>query len=250
MLLPAKTLAWCGAAGTFSDAVGGVYLTYDLLGGRSGPLGLFTRAATYGFIFALGYGAVFGPAFGLVAGAGLGGVLALEFWRVAYHQRTYGSSPLYGLGVFGAVRGLILGAASMRRFGVHFGLVFGVVCAAVLTLIYRLRFAPTYDYQPADHMVLRKRAFGAGAVRAIGVGLAGAAASWYETRHWHGAGFGLTIGVVVGLISWLVGIVSPRLEWYIENLPERHLAAFGFALVGLGLLLQSIQYVVVILGPG
>jgi hypothetical protein len=250
MLIPAKALAWCGAAGTLSDAIGGIYLTYDLLGGRSGPLGLGMRAATYGLIFGLGYGAVFGPAFGVVAGVGLGSILGLEFWRVAYYQRTKGSSPLYNIGSFGAARGVILGLASVHRFGWHFGFVFGVLCAVLMAVVYRLRYAPTYDYQPSGKFELKRRAMWAGVVRALGVGVAGAAAGWIETHQLHAMGFGLTIGLVVGLISWIVGIVSPRVEWYIENLPDKHLAAYGFALVGLGLLLQSVQYVVVILGPG
>jgi len=250
VILSAKTLAWFGAAGTVSDAVGGVYLTYDLLGGREGPLGLATRAATYGLIFALGYGCVFGVAFGVVAGLGLGGVLALEFWRVAYYQRARGYSPLYGIGSLGAARGIVLGLASARKFGWHFALVFGALSAVALAGIYRLRFAPTYDYQPSSRLELRRRALLAALARAACIGLAGAAAGWVETKHWHATGFGLTIGVVVALVSSVVGVVSPRIEYYMENLPEKHLAAFGFALIALGLLLQSVQYVVVILGPG
>jgi hypothetical protein len=250
MLMPAKTLAWFGAAGTLSDALGGVYLTYDLLGGREGPLGLFMRAATYGIIFGLGYGAAFGPAFGAVAGVGLGGILALEFWRIAYYQRTYGTSPLYGIGSLGAARGVVLGLATVHRFGWGFGAVFGSLCAVSLALIYRLRFAPTYDYQPSESFRFRPRAVLAGLMRATVIGLAGAATGWIETRQFHAMGFGLAIGVVVGLISWLVGIVSPRVEWYIEHLPDRHLAAFGFVMIALGLILQSVQYLVVILGPG
>ncbi len=250
MMLAPKTLAWCGAAGTLSDALGGVYLTYDLLGGSSGPLGLGMRAATYGLIFGLGYGVVFGPAFGVVAGTGLGCILGLEFWRVAYHQRTTGTSPLYNIGTLGAARGIVLGLAAVHKFGWHFGAVFGALSAALLAVMYRLRFAPTFDYQPSERFELRRRAMWAGVVRALCVGVAGAAAGWIETQRFHAMGFGLTIGLVVGLISWIVGIVSPRVEWYIENLPERHLAAYGFALIGLGLLLQSVQYIVVILGPG
>ena len=54
----------------------------------------------------------------------------------------------------------------------------------------------------------------------------------------------------MALISLVIGLVSPLLEYYVENLPERHLAAFGFALIALGLALQSVQHLVVIIGPG
>jgi hypothetical protein len=249
MLIASKTLAWFGVSGTLCDAVGGVYLTYDLLGGRTGPLGLVTRAATYGIIFALGYGLVFGPFFGMVTGIGLGGLLALEFWRVAYHQRKYGSSPLYNLPLYGVARGLILGLAATHRFGVEFGAVFGALNAAFLYVVYRLRYAPTYDYNPSPRLRPAAHASKAAFMRASAIGASGALTAWFEHRHLHAIPLGFTIGVVVALISLVIGLISPRLEYYVENLPERHLAAFGFALIALGLLLQSVQYLVVIFGP-
>ncbi len=248
-MLTNKELAWFGVSGTFCDALGGVYLTYDLLGGRSGPLGLGMRAVTYGLIFGFGYGVVFGPFFGLVAGAGLGGVLALEFWRVAYHQRKYGSSPLFNVPYFGVARGLLLGLACLHRFGREFAVVFGLLNALFLSIVYRLRFAPTYDYDAGSYdRKFRPRAWKAGLVRAGAVGLAGALTGYIETRRMDSLGFGMTIGLVVGLVSLVIGMVSPRVEWWIENLPERQLAGIGFALIALGLALQSVQYIVVIIG--
>lgn len=243
-----KTLAWFGASGTLCDAMGGVYLTYDLLGGRTGPLGFATRSATYGLIFGLGYGLVFGPFFGLVSGIGLGGLLGLEFWRVAYHQRKYGSSPLYNLPMYGVGRGLILGLAATHRFGVRFGAAFGVLNAAFLYVVYRLRYAPTYDYNPSPRMPTGLHSRKAAFMRALAIGAAGALTAWIQHRRLQAIPLGLTIGVVVALISLVIGLVSPRIEYYVENLPERHLAAFGFALIALGLVLQSVQYLVVIFG--
>jgi hypothetical protein len=248
MIINDKTMAWFGVAGTLSDAVGGLYLTYDLLGGSRGPLGLITRAATYGLIFALGYGAAFGPYFGAIMGVGLGGILAFEFWRLAFHQRTYGASPLYHVGSSGVARGLVLGLAAATRFGWLFGALFGVLNSAIMYVTYRLRFSPTNDYAPSPHLRLHPRMLRTALVRAVGVGAAGAITGWIEARQVHSAGFGLTIGLAVGLISFVVGAVSPTVEWWIENLPERALAAFGFSLIALGLLLQSVQYVSVILG--
>ena len=246
MMIESKTLAWFGASGTLCDAMGGVYLTYDLLGGRTGPLGLVTRTATYGLIFGLGYGLVFGPFFGLVAGVGLGGLLGLEFWRVAYHQRKYGSSPLYNLPLYGVGRGLILGLAATHRFGREFGALFGALSAAFLYIVYRLRYAPTYDYNPSPRLPSDAHSRKAAFLRASATGVAGAMTAGILHRRLHAIPLGLTIGVVVALISLVIGLVSPRIEYYVENLPERHLAAVGFALIALGLLLQSVQYLVVI----
>jgi hypothetical protein len=248
MLIADKTLAWFGASGTLCDAMGGVYLTYDLLGGRTGPLGLVTRSATYAVIFGLCYGFVFGPFFGLVAGVGLGGLLGLEFWRVAYHQRKYGSSPLYHLPLYGVGRGLILGLAATHRFGREFGVVFGALNAVFLYIVYRLRYAPTYDYNPSPRWASSPHSRMAAFMRALAIGVSGALTAWIEHRRFDAIPLGLTIGVVVALISVVLGVVSPRIEYYVENLPERRLAAIGFVLIALGLLLQSVQYLVVIFG--
>jgi hypothetical protein len=242
--LSTKTIAWCAVAGIGCDAIGGVYLTYELLGGRSGPLGLGVRAATYGLIFGLGYGAVFGPFFGVTAGVGLGGILALEFWRVAFHQRKYGSSPLFHLPYFGVARGLLLGLACLHRYGREFALVFAAFNALFLAIVYRMRYAPTYDYETSPGAAFKPRALRSGLARAAAVGLAGALTGWIESRS---PGFGLTIGFTVGIVSVVIGMVSPRVEWWIENLPERKLAVIGLALIGIGLTLQSVQYLVVIL---
>jgi len=248
MIISDRGLAWFGVAGTLSDAVGGLYLTYDLLGGSGGPLGLITRAATYGLIFAFGYGVVFGPFFGAVAGLGLGGILAFEFWRIAYHQRVHGSSPLHHDGLSGVARGLMLGLGSVGRFGWRFGAVFAALNAAFLFGAYRLRYAPTREYAPSPHLRFNLHAQAAALARALAIGVSGALTGWIEARHVNAAGFGLTIGLAVGLISLVVGVVSPTIEWWVEHLPERTLATLGFTLLALGLILQSVQYVAVIVG--
>ena len=80
------------------------------------------------------------------------------------------------------------------------------------------------------------------------MGLAGAAAATLESMNGYSARFGLTVGFSVGLISAVIGLVSPSIEWWIENLPEKFLAAMGFILILAGLLLQSVQYAAVLLG--
>lgn len=247
MIVNDRTLAWFGLGGTLCDAVGGVYLTFDLLGGRHGPLGFLTRAATYSLLFALAYGAVFGPAFGGVAGLGLGGVLGLEFWRVARHQRLYGSSPLYHLSWFGGARGVVLGLAAMHPFGWQFGLVFGLLSALGLTAIYAFRFAPTNDYSPQGRPRLDKHMLQAAALRGIVVGSAGALAGSIEVGRNITPAFGLLIGLTASGISVIMGMFAPMIEDRVEKMPDMHLAIFGFTMIFLGLVLQSVQYLAVLL---
>jgi hypothetical protein len=48
-------------------------------------------------------------------------------------------------------------------------------------------------------------------------------------------------------VSALVGLFSPVIEWWIENLPERRLGVLGLGLIFVGMVLQSVQYWVVVL---
>jgi hypothetical protein len=51
--------------GVVLNGLGGLYLAYELLGGKHGPLRLFSRLLTYSAILGLGYGATLGVWFGL-----------------------------------------------------------------------------------------------------------------------------------------------------------------------------------------
>jgi hypothetical protein len=247
MIVDSRTVAWCGMAGTICDGFGGIYLTYELLGGRRGPLGLLTRAATYGLIFGLGYGLVFGFAFGMIGGVGLGLILALEYWRVARHQHLYGSSPLYHLPFFGVARALIIGLAIMPSFGVEFGVIFGVFGSLALYVVYKSGYAPTNDYSVGACPRVNPRVLRAAVLRGLMMGAAGAAAASLESMNAYSLRFGVTVGLSVGLISAIIGLISPFVEWWIENLPEKYLAALGFLLILTGLVLQSVQYAAVLL---
>ena len=44
------------------------------------------------------------------------------------------------------------------------------------------------------------------------------------------------------MVSALIGLFSPIIEWRIENLPERRLGMIGLTLILAGVVLQSIQY--------
>jgi hypothetical protein len=71
------TVALISIAGICLDVLGGLYLAYDLLGGRHGPLRLLTRAMTYSIVFGFGYGLGLGPFFGVASGLATGVTVAL-----------------------------------------------------------------------------------------------------------------------------------------------------------------------------
>lgn len=247
MIADTRELAYLGLSGTLLDMLGGLYLGYDLLGGVKGPLALVTRAVTYSVVFGLGYGLAFGTAFGVIAGIGLGTTLAVEFSGVSRHQRVHGSSPLYQSPLFGFMRGPILGLAAWHRFGGRFAALFGALCAVLLGLVYRLRFAPAYDYRSQEAPVVTRHRLVAALMRALAVGVAGALAGWLSTGNPYSMIFGVVVGGAVAAVTTLVTVFSPIVEWRVDHMPERHLILAGLGFVFAGFLLQSIQYVLVIL---
>jgi hypothetical protein len=134
-------LAGINLVGILLDLMGGLYLAYDLLGGRKGPLRTMTRSATYSVLFGLGYGLPLGHTFGLVAGTGLGLALGLEF-RSAGPNRPRVRPVPYRTFAFGLFRGLALGLAAWLTFGLRFGVAFGLLSGLGLLLVYMLRFRP------------------------------------------------------------------------------------------------------------
>src|SRR5277367_3056241 len=77
------TVAAVAIGGSFLDMLGSLYLAYDLLGGRHGPLRLLTRAVTYSILFVLGYGLGLGLVFGITCGIATGITVSIELNRAA-----------------------------------------------------------------------------------------------------------------------------------------------------------------------
>src|SRR5205807_10532399 len=83
-------IAAISIAGTSLDLLGAMYLAYDLLGGKHGPLRTLTRGVTYAALFGLAFGLPLGWRFGLAVGLTHGFTLAVEFSRAARQQPAYG----------------------------------------------------------------------------------------------------------------------------------------------------------------
>src|SRR6516162_7538693 len=83
------SVAAISITGSCLDVLGSLYLAYDLLGGRYGPLRLLTRAVTYFVVFGIGYALGLGLFFGLVAGLATGATLAIELNRAARGLNHY-----------------------------------------------------------------------------------------------------------------------------------------------------------------
>ena len=241
-------IAWANLLGIFLIAVGTVYWAYELLGGRHGPLGLLMRAVTYSLLSGPIYAAVFGLVFETVAGVGIGGILALEFYRVSRHQRIYGSTPLNHLPPFGAARGVVVGLASWYPFGWKFALAFGLLCGTTLSILYLFGYAPTSDYRSHHRPVLTQHRLMSAFWRGSLIGVSGTVAAWlYPVHNDAPMAFGVMLGLTVMAVSIISSTLSPIVEWWIDNLPERRVAAAGVMLVLVGTLLEGAQPVLTIL---
>jgi hypothetical protein len=246
LALTHELVAEVSLVGMGFDVLGGCYLAYDLLGGKRGPLRTIARAAGYVALFFIGYYIVLEARYALIASAGMGFLLALEYWLAGAEPAKNGRRR-GAVFVFGALRGVVLGLASMPLTGMAFGAWFGVLSAAMLNASYALGFAPTDEYEPQRRPRISSHKLMASLLRALGVSLAGVTASLIvgsSAIRWL---FGLQLGVAAGTVSALVGLFSPVIEWRIENLPERRLGVFGLGLILIGMVLQSVQYWVVVL---
>jgi hypothetical protein len=244
MVMERHALAAITLTGMLCDVLGGLYLAYDLLGGSKGPLGTITRWVTYSLLFALVYGAVLGPAFGFVAGPALGLALALE---VGHLPSTRPAHFLARVVPFGVFRGLALGISAALVYGLRFGVVFGVFSAVGLLAAYLVGSSPTQVHLEDPRPGVTWPRLRATAVRALGVGLAAWAAGQVEGLGGTVLGFSVEIAVVVGVVGAVLAAVVPLVEAWANRLPARRLGAFGVLLLLLGVLLQALQYWLVLL---
>src|ERR1700722_2362757 len=83
MVSASKIVPLLSMTGVVFDALGGLYLAYDLLGAKQGPLRMLSRLFTYSAIFGLGYAAMLGLWFGLAGGFVMGPLVEYQLWRRA-----------------------------------------------------------------------------------------------------------------------------------------------------------------------
>jgi hypothetical protein len=223
--------------GVVVDALGGLYLAYDLLGGKRGPLRLLSRLLTYSAILGLGYGVTLGLWFGLAGAIVLGPTIEYQLSRRARDLQP--TSVEWA--VAAALRGSAFGVAGWISVGRDFGIAFGILSALAMHITYEFGFGANayraYERPRFDGMMIR-----GGLVRGVLVGLAGVISGAITGRS-EALLHGLQIGLVVGFLNTAVTILSPPVEFWADNLPERVLGGYGALLVLIGSALQTVQYV-------
>jgi hypothetical protein len=233
------TVAAVSITGSFLDVIGSLYLAYDLLGGQHGPLRLLTRAVTYSIVFGLGYGVGLGLFFGLASGISSGVTLAIEFNRASRGQHHY---SLAWEGLFSAIRGFAFAAALYRMVGLEFAIAFGILITVGQVFAYSRGMRPALDYEASRRSRFSRRRFWGTISRTLGYIASALVCGILVHRIDHPWWFATRIGLVTGIVTGLGMMLSPYIEHYADNLPQRRLGVFGIALMLCGFACQSLQY--------
>jgi hypothetical protein len=243
MVLDSQIITALSLTGTTLDALGGLYLTYDLLGSRYGPLRALTRLVTYSVLCGACFWPLLGLWFGMAGAVALGPLLAFEYVRHAKHGAESRGEAL----AFQAIRAVVLGIAGWLTIDMRFGVAFGLASALALVALYWLRFSPADTYRSSRSPQLGARIIASAAARSAAIGLAGLIGG--VVAHETGAlKFGIEIGLVVGALNALTLTFGPSVEWWAESLSDRSLGAIGAMLAVIGFLLQSLQYALPLVG--
>ena len=220
-------------AGVILDALGGLYLAYDLLGGKRGPLRIVTKSVSYGVMFGSAYGLTLGVWFALAGLLVSGPALSIEIGRRDV-RRVH---PVFEALAFGLLRAVSFGTAGWLSKDSQFGINFGIFCTVGFVAAY-LIVGPPADTRSGrlriDKGVLERAVF-----RGISIGLA-AVLSGAIHRECHALSYGVKVG---GLSSGILVAVAPAVEAWVDNLPDRRLGGYGAILVLIGSLFQTPQYV-------
>ena len=233
------TVASVSVAGSCLDVLGSLYLAYDLLGGRHGPLRLLTRAVTYSIVFGVMYGVGLDAFFGLTAGAATGITISIELNRTARGLDHY---SLVWEGVFAAIRGIGFAAGLYRAVGLQFAIAFVVLLTAGQIIAYSRGMRPALGYSANRRPRLTRRQFWGTVVRTVGYIAAALACSFFVHHVAHPWAFALRVGLVTGIVTAIGISVNPYIEYYADSLPQRWLGAIGVGLIFCGFALQSLQY--------
>jgi hypothetical protein len=239
-----QVVAAVSLGGIFLDVLGGLYLAYDLLGGRHGPLRLLTRMVTYSIVFGTGYGIGLGLVFGVASGLATGVTVALELHRMAIGKDHY---PWWWEAVFSAIRAFGFGVGLYREVGFRFAVAFAVLITAGQIAAYASGMRPSVDYSAGRRPRLTRLHVKGAILRTLGYIASALICSTLVQHLDHPWLFALRVGVVTGVVTAVGVAVNPYIEYSADNLPERRLGVFGIALVLCGFALQSFQYWLAIL---
>ena len=243
--------AWCNLGGSLLGALGGLYLTYDILGGKDGPLAGVTRVVTYTAIFGVAYSLGMGLRFGLIASLGMGVNLGYDFYMEARRVRAKGK-PRHWITeiILGSSRALAvavgLAAITNAKVFVFFFLIYGIFNS----LVYLLGFSPVDNLKACRYLAVQPKNIWLSLLRIIGAGLSFWAAV-YLASAMAGQAFSFVpawqFGLTIGCTSFIVAYITHWVEWKVDRLSRRWLAVVGVTFAILGFIIQAVPNWIVLL---
>jgi hypothetical protein len=216
-----------------------MYLAYDLLGGKHGPLRTLTRGLTYSLLCVLGFALVLGWRFALPAGVATGFTLAFELARAA--RGRAGPSPFWD-SFMSAIRGIGFGAGAYPTFGLKFALLFALLSTGGQIFAYRRGIRPSMDYEVGRRRRLTRMQLLGVLNRTVGYSVAGLICGLITHSTQHPWTLALLFGAAIGGVTAAITYFGPYIEWFADAQPDRRLGVFGVALILTGFVLQSFQY--------
>jgi hypothetical protein len=243
--------AWCNLGGSLLGALGGLYLTYDILGGKDGPLAGVTRVVTYAALFCISYSLGLGLKFGLITSVGMGLMLGYDFYLEARRVHSKGK-PRHWIAyvVLAWSRALALSLGLMAITNGRVFLFLFPIYGLFLNVTYLLGLSPADNRKISRHVEFRPGNFWVSVLRGVGGGLSfWAAVSIVSAMTGQSYSFAPAwrVGLTVGGTSFAVGSITPWVEWWVERLSRRWLAVVGVTFAILGFLIQALPNWIVLL---
>jgi hypothetical protein len=226
--------------GCVLDALGGLYLAYDLLGGDQGPLRMLTRVATYSVLLILIYTLIFGVRFGLIAGLGMGTALGLQLGYYRFHARELDFKSILLLSF---LRALAIGGAVAVNFQPLLGFVYALLAFTFFLVLYKIRLTPVIFYKIDKRPQFDKEKLKLVLVLSIGSTIGGVLAWLITGTPMIELQFALKLGLTVGLSVACAATFSPMIEYWADQLPERQMGVLGIVLFLIGFIIQATPYI-------
>ncbi len=244
--------AWCNLGGSLLGALGGLYLTYDLLGGKDGPLAGVTRVVTYMFLYGIPFCLGLGLKFGLVAGLGMGIILGVDYYQEARRIHTKGKPMSWSTMVLLALaRAFVLALALWTITNGPIAGLFFLFNGLFLTGTYFLGWSTTKERELSPQLVVfRPASFWLAVARGIGAGLSfwiscylvsGVTTSTFPlASFWR-------VGLTIWISSFFITCFTPWVEWRMEHMSRRVMSIVGLFFAIIGFLIQALPNWLVLL---
>jgi hypothetical protein len=126
--------------------------------------------------------------------------------------------------------------------GLGFALPFAVLITVGQVFAYSRGVSPGRDYTANRRPRLTRRQFWSTVTHTVGYAGTALVCSAFAHHIDHAWAFAVRVGLVTGLVTGILQLVFPYIEFYAVNLPVRRLGVFGIGLILCGFALQSIQY--------